>query len=39
MNLEIGIDVYTLLILCMKQVTHENLLYSMGNCTQCSVVT
>ena len=29
----------TLLILCIKQITNENLLYSTGNSTQCSVVT
>ena len=39
MNWEIGIDIYTLLILCIKQITNENLLYSTGNSTQCSVVT
>ena len=37
MNWEIGIDVYTLL--CIKYITNENLLYSTGNSTQCSVVT
>ena len=37
MNWEIGIDVYTLL--CVKQMTNENLLYSTGNSTQHSVVT
>ena len=37
MNLEIGIDIYTLL--CIKLITDENLLYSTGNSTQCSVVT
>ena len=36
MNWEIGIDVYTLL--CVKQMTNENLLYSTGNSTQHSVV-
>ena len=39
MNWEIGTDIYTLLILCIKQITNENLLYSPGNCTQCSGVT
>ena len=39
MNWEIGTDIYTLLILCIKQITNENLLYSTGNSTQCSVVT
>ena len=38
-NWEIGIDIFTLLILCIKQMTSENLLYSTGNSTQCSVVT
>ena len=38
-NCEIGIDIFTLLILCIKQMTSENLLYSTGNSTQCSVVT
>ena len=37
-NWETGIDTYTLLILCIKQITNENLPYSTGN-TQCSVVT
>jgi len=36
---EIGIGIYTLLILCIKYMTNENLLYSTGNSTQCSVVT
>ena len=39
MNWEIGIDIHTLLILCLKQVTNENLLYRTGNSTRCSVVT
>ena len=38
MNWEIKIDIYTLLILYIKQITNENLLYSSGNSTQCSVV-
>ena len=38
-NWEIEIDTYTLLILCIKYITNENLLYSTGNFTQCSVVT
>ena len=38
-NWEIEIDVYTLLILCIKYRTNENLLYSTGNSTQCFVVT
>ena len=33
-NWEIGIDIYTLL--CIKQLTNGNLLYSTGNSTQCS---
>ena len=37
MNWEVGTDVYTLL--CVKQMTNENLLYSTGNSTQHSVVT
>ena len=39
MNWEIGIDIYTLLMLCIKWITNENLLCSTGNSTQCSVVT
>ena len=39
MNWEIGIGIYTLLILCVKQMSKETLLYSSGNPTQCSVVT
>ena len=39
LNWEIGIDAYTSLILCIKQVTNENLLYSSGNSSQSSVVT
>ena len=39
MNWKIGIDMYTLLILRIKQMTNENLLYSTGNSTQCSEVT
>ena len=38
-NGKIGINTYTLLILYMKKITNENLLYSTGNSTQCSVVT
>ena len=38
MNWEIGIGIYTLLILCVKYITDKNLLYSSGNLTQCSVV-
>ena len=33
------INLYTLLILCIKQITNENLLNSTGNSTYCSVVT
>ena len=39
MNWEIGVDICTLLILCIKYITNENLLYSSGYSTQCSVVT
>ena len=38
-ELEIGIDIYTLLILCMKQINNENMLHSTGNSTQCPVET
>ena len=34
-----GIDIYTLLILCIKWITSENLLCSSRNSTQCSVGT
>ena len=37
MNSEIGIDIYTLL--CIKQITNENILCSIGNSTQYSVMT
>ena len=37
MNWESGIDIYTLI--CIKYITDENLTYSTGNSTQCSVVT
>ena len=33
---EIGIDTYTLL--CIKQVTNKDLLYSTGNSTQYSIM-
>lgn len=33
MNWETG-DIYTMLILCIKQMTIENLLYKTGNTTQ-----
>ena len=36
LNWEIGLDVYTLVILCVKQITNENLQYSTGNPAQCS---
>ena len=36
MNWEIGTDIKTLLILCIKQIINE---YSTENSTQCSVVT
>ena len=36
MSWEIGVDIYTLL--CIKQLTNENLPCSTGNPTQCSVV-
>ena len=39
MNWKTGIEVYTLLIPCIRQIASENLLYSTGNDTQCSVVT
>ena len=35
-NWEIGIDAYTLLTLCIKETTNENLLRSSGSSTQCS---
>ena len=31
MNWETGIDIYTVLILCIKQITNESLLYSTEN--------
>ena len=37
-NWEIGIDIYTLLILCIKLIINESPLYSTGNTTQYSVV-
>jgi len=37
-NWETGVDIYTLLILCVKQITSENLLYGTGDFIQCSVV-
>lgn len=29
--IQYGIDIYTLLILCIKYITNENILYSRGN--------
>ena len=37
MNWKMGTDIHTLL--CIKEVTNENLLYSTGNSTQSFVVT
>ena len=37
MNWETGIDIYALLVLCIKQITNENLFYSTANCAQCCV--
>ena len=37
MNWETGINIYVLL--CIKLIINENLLYSTGNLIQCSVVT
>ena len=39
MNWETGTDMYTPLILCMKQITNEDLLYNTGNSTHRFVVT
>ena len=39
MNWETGVDMYTLLTLCIKQIMNMNLLYGSGNPTRCSVVT
>ena len=39
MNWEVGIDIYTLLILCIKQINNENMLHSTRNSTQFPVVT
>ena len=38
MNWETGVDIYTLLILCIKSTMSKDLLNSTGNSTQCSVV-
>ena len=35
-NWKIGIDIY--MLLCIKQITNEDLLYSTGNSTQYSVM-
>ena len=35
MNWEIGTDICTLLILCINQITNEDLLYSTGNSVLC----
>ena len=37
MDWESGIDIY--IVLCIKEITNENRLYSTGNSTQCFVVT
>ena len=37
MNWDVGVDIYT--VLCIKQITNENRLYSTGNSSWCSVVT
>ena len=39
MKWEIGIDIYTLRMYLIKQITNESPLYSTGNSTPCSVVT
>ena len=39
MNWETGIDMYTLVILCINQKTNENVQCSTGNPTQCSAMT
>ena len=39
MNWETGTDTYTLVILCVKWTTNENLMYSSGNSTWCSMAT
>ena len=35
MNWEIATDICTLLILCINQITNEDLLYSTGNSVLC----
>ena len=37
MNWEIGTDIYT--IVCIKQITNKNLLYTTGNSTQYPVMS
>ena len=37
MNWETETDIHTPSILCIKQITKENLSYSAGDSTQCSV--
>ena len=37
MNWDIGVDTY--ILLCIKQIISENLLYTTGDATQCSIVT
>ena len=39
MNWEAGTDTYTILMLWMKRITHQNQLYSTENFTQGSEVT
>ena len=39
MNGEIGLDTYTVLILCIKWITNENTLSSTESSTSCTVVT
>ena len=39
MNWETGIDIYTLLMLCIKQTANESLPDSTGDSTQGSVVS
>ena len=39
MNWETGTDVYALLILCIKQTTNEDTLYSTGSSASCTAVT
>ena len=39
MDWEIGIDIYTLLIPCIKEMTNEKILHRVGNSPQCSLLT